>query len=407
MLTLMLVLLSSLTALALASENQPIEISVQDVWADSLQWGKVWLKTIDLFEKNNPNIKIDRIYVPLGQNIERVLLGTKTKSLPDVITCDTQDIPHLAEAGALLDLSQFINEWGKWDDVFPASQSAVTWKNKPYAIQFTTNTIALHYNKSFFEEAGLSGPPETWDDLSIWAEKLTKSDRYGYAFSAFSSEEATWHFEPFLWSNGGDLLALDRPEAINALEFHTSFVKKGFTSPDVVNWNQGDVGVQFRLGKTAMMIQGCWDIPSSIEAGMDFDIAKIPPPKAGMPTIGPIGGEPFGISPFSSEEKQKAAWEFLKFLMEDTGMKFFNANVYNVPTRKSIAPDVVNDLPLLKPFLETLENGRNRFEYGGGVKYPNVSMITREAIQKVIIGEATAEEACKEAAAKIRELMQE
>jgi len=34
-------------------------------------------------------------------------------------------------------------------------------------------------------------------------------------------------------------------------------------------------------------------------------------------------------------------------------------------------------------------------------------MITREAIQKVIIGEATAEEACKEAAAKIRELMQE
>ena len=51
MLTLMLVLLSSLTALALASENQPIEISVQDVWADSLQWGKVWLKTIDLFEK--------------------------------------------------------------------------------------------------------------------------------------------------------------------------------------------------------------------------------------------------------------------------------------------------------------------------------------------------------------------
>ena len=65
-------------------------------------------------------------------------------------------------------------------------------------------------------------------------------------------------------------------------------------------------GVQFRLGKTAMMIQGCWDIPSSIEAGMDFDIAKIPPPKAGMPTIGPIGGEPLGISPFSSEEKTKS-----------------------------------------------------------------------------------------------------
>ena len=37
----------------------------------------------------------------LAKILKGVLLGTKTKSLPDVITCDTQDIPHLAEAGAL------------------------------------------------------------------------------------------------------------------------------------------------------------------------------------------------------------------------------------------------------------------------------------------------------------------
>jgi len=404
---LILVFIVSSTVIAFAAENKPIEISVQDVWADSLQWGKVWLKTIDLFEKNNPNIKINRIYVPLGQNIERILLGTKTKSLPEVITCDTQDIPHLAEAGALFDLTQFVNDWGKWDDVFPGSQSAVTWKDKPYAMQFSTNTLALHYNKDFFEEAGLSGPPETWDDLLTWAEKLTKGDRYGYAYSAFTSEEATWHFESFLWSNGGDLLALDTPESISALEFHTNFVKKGFTSPEVVNWNQGDVGVQFRLGKTAMMIQGCWDIPSSVEANMNFDITKIPVPKAGMPTIAPVGGEPFGISPFSSPEKQKAAWEFLRFLMEETGMEFFNTNVYNIPTRKSIAPSVIENLPLLEAFLVTFENARNRFEYGGGEKYPNVSVAVREAIQKAVIGEAIPEEAFKEAAVKIKELMQE
>ena len=204
-------------------------------------------------------------------------------------------------------------------------------------------------------------------------------------------------------SNGGDL-ALDTPESIASNSY--KFCKEGI-SPEVVNWNQGDVGVQFRLGKTAMMIQGCWDIPSSVEANMNFDITKIPVPKAGMPTIAPVGGEPFGISPFSSPEEQKAAWEFLRFLMEETGMEFFNTNVYNIPTRKSIAPSVIENLPLLEAFLVTFENARNRFEYGGGEKYPNVSVAVREAIQKAVIGEATPEEAFKEAAVKIKELMQE
>lgn len=70
-----------------------IEISVQDVWSDSLMWGRVWLQTIKEFEEANPDIKINRIYVPLGQNIERILLQTKTRSLPDIITVDIQDVP--------------------------------------------------------------------------------------------------------------------------------------------------------------------------------------------------------------------------------------------------------------------------------------------------------------------------
>lgn len=384
-----------------------IEITVQDVWPDTLVWGRAWLETIAEFEKAHPNIKVNRTYVPLGQNVERILLQTRTRSLPDVISVDTQDIPHLAEAGALQDLTSLINEWGEWDDVLPGSRSAVTWNGKPYAVQFSTNTIALHYNKDLLDEAGLGRPPATWEELEIWAEKLTvpSKGQYGFAYSAYYSEEATWHFLPFLWSNGGDLLALDQPEAIEALDFYTSFVRKGYTSPDVVNWNQGDVGVQFRLGKVAMMIQGSWDIPLSEEANMNFGVAKIPAPKAGMPIIAPVGGEAFGISPYSSPEKKQAAWTFLRWLMERDGMVFFNERVNNIPTRSSIAPEVIANKPMLQPFLEQLENGRNRFEYGGGTHYPNVSTIVREAIQSVIIGESTAEKAFIDAARRIKAIV--
>jgi len=384
-----------------------IEISVQDVWSDSLMWGRVWLQTIKEFEEANPDIKINRIYVPLGQNIERILLQTKTRSLPDIITVDIQDVPHLAEMGSLLDLTPFIEKWGHWDDVLPRSREAMSWNGNPYVIQFTTNTLALHYNKDLFEEAGLTRPPATWEELREWAEKLTKPEKgqYGFAYSAYYSEEATCNFLPFLWSNGGDLLDLDAPESIEALEFVTSFVRDGYTPRDIVNWNQGDVGVQFRLGNVAMMVQGCWDIPLSEEENMNFGVAVLPTPDGSVPTV-PIGGEAFGMSPFSSPEKQEAAWRFLEYLMSEEVMARFNARVYNIPTRISVGPSVIEEKPLLEPFVLELQNGRSRSE-AGGVKYPNISIATREAIQKVIIGQATPEEAFKEAAKKVEEILAE
>lgn len=393
--------------ICLASNKDVIEISVQDVWSDSLMWGRVWLESIAKFEEQHPNIKINRIYVPLGENIEKILLQSKTKSLPEIITIDTQDIPYLAQSGALLDLTPYVEDWETWDEVMDGSKGAVSYNGKPYCMQFTQNTLALHYNKDLFEEAGLTRPPKDWEELELWAKKLTipEKGQYGFAYSAYSSEEATWHFEPILWSNGGDLLALDEPEAIEALNFYTSFVKKGYTNIDVVNWNQGDVGVQFRLGKAAMIIQGCWDIPLSQEANMNFEVAVIPPPKEGMPTIVPIGGETFGMSPFSSPEKKEAAWTFLKWLMEEE-MEAFNMKVNNIPTRASIAKKVIDEKPILEAFVKELQNGRSRSEYGGGVHYPNVSIAVREAIQKVIThDDVDAEEVFNEAAEKIRDIM--
>jgi ABC-type glycerol-3-phosphate transport system substrate-binding protein len=41
----------------------------------------------------------------------------------------------------------------------------------------------------------------------------------------------------------------------------------------------------------------------------------------------------------------------------------------------------------------------------GGAKYPDISLATRTAIQRALTGEASAEAALKEAAAKIKEIL--
>lgn len=401
-------LVMSLSSVICTAADKIVEISVQDVWSDSLMWGRAWLDAIATFEAKNPDIKIQRTYVPMGQNIERIMMQTITKNLPDVICCDTQDVPHLAETGALLDLSPYVAQLDYWDDdVYQGSRDAVTWNGKPYAIQFTTNCIALHYNKDLFEEAGLSRPPETWHELLEWSKKLTKDDVYGLSISFIDTETATWDYLPFLWSNGGSLMELDSPEAIEALEFLVSLVENGCMSADVVNWQSGDTAVQFRLGKAAMMINGCWEIPLSQEAGINFGIATIPVPKKGMNPIVAVGGETFSISPFSPPEKQEAAWRFFSWLMGEEGMAHFNLAVNNIPTRDSVAQKVIRQNPTIEPFVEQYQYAVNRFTAGGGTKYPQVSAATRKAIQKALIGSATPEAALKAAAAEIRNLMNE
>src|SRR5260221_12500168 len=121
-----------------------------------------------------------------------------------------------------------------------------------------------------FADAGISSPPATWADLTEDAAKLTKSPVYGLDFSATNSEEATWQWEPFLWSNGGKLLDLTAAPAKAALQVWTDFVQKGSVSRDVVNWNQGDVANQFIRGCAAMMGMGPWMLGQVPKSGLGF-----------------------------------------------------------------------------------------------------------------------------------------
>ena len=60
----------------------------------------------------------------------------------------------------------------------------------------------------------------------------------------------------------------------------------------------------------------------------------------------------------------------------------------------------------LQPFVDQMETARARSQ-DGGAKYPEISLATRTAIQKALTGEASAEAALKDAAAKIKTIIGE
>ena len=203
------------------------------------------------FEAANPDVKIKFTYVPFGELVSRTLQMAAVHKPPAISAVDNPDVLRVAKAGILKDISAEVSKLPLWSDIYPGPKAAVSDGSKVYGVPIGSNSLALYYNKKLLADGGVTTPPETWEQLTDTAAKTTKSPVYGIAFSATNTEEATWQWEPFLWSNGGSLSDLTSKNAQVALELWVDWVKKGYASKDVVNWNQGDVPNEFISGRAA------------------------------------------------------------------------------------------------------------------------------------------------------------
>lgn len=365
-------------------------------------------------EKNHPNVTVKFTSIPWAQYNSTILQESLTKTVPDIMMADNPSIPQLIAAGAYKDITAKVKEWGmeNWQDFFKGQQDVTSSDGKIYAFQFTDNSCALFYRKSLLDKAGIAKPPETWQELEEDCKKIKEVLGIdGFAFTADASEDTTWQFEPFLWSNGGSLLELDQPKAIEALQFLTDMVKKGYVSKDVLNVSgQGDPTQWFINGQVPFMVNGNWEFGWHLTKDVmqklgDVGVAPLPVPEKGMRLVVPFGGECFGISGNIDPAKYDLAFEFLKSIVSsDNMLKYYTETDSGLPTRVSVAKKILVAKPILKVFLDQSQYALARPLMGGMDKYPNVSSNVWVAIQKALTGLATPEEAFKEAAGKIQGL---
>ena len=366
------------------------------------------------FEKNHPNVKVKFTSIPWAQYVPTLLQQTLTKTVPDIIMADNPSVPQLIKAGTYKDLTDKVKEWGleNWEDFFKGHRDVTSSEGKIYSFQFTTNSCALFYRKSLLDKAGIANPPETWQELKEDSKKIKEVlGINAFGFDASATESSTWQFEPFLWSNGGSLLELDQPEAIEALQFLTDMVKEGYVSKDVVNVSgQGDPTQWFINGEIPFMVNGNWEFGWHLTKDVmkqlgDVNVAPLPVPKKGMRLVLPFGGECFGISSNIDPAKYDLAWEFLKLIVSsDNMLKLNTESDSGLPTRASVAKEMLVTKPILKVFLDQSQYALPRPLMGGIDKYPDVSSFVWVAIQKALTGVATPEKAFKEAARNIQGL---
>ncbi|WP_410632292.1 extracellular solute-binding protein [Amycolatopsis sp. cmx-4-83] len=374
-----------------SSSAQPAgSITELDYYADE-QGSAAWQKILDACA-GRTGIKIERQKVPTSQMLPKVLQGASSKTLPDLLFTDNPTLQQVAATGALTPLADYgITTDGFYESIVKAG----TYQDKVYGVAPGVNGLALIYNKDLLAAAGVQ-PPKTWDELKAAAAKLTKDGKYGLAFSAIPSEEGTWQFLPFFWSNGAELSQLDSAQSVKALQFVTDLVNSGSASKSVVTWNQNDVADQFVAGNAAMMVNGSWNLARLDEQqALHYGVVPIPVPQAGAKPVVALGGE-VGAVPVTSGPAQQAAGKVLScVLSEPTMLQWSKAHAY-IPSKTAVAAKFGTEQPAMQAFVDEVGSARSRTAELGE-KYPKVSQALADAVQAALTGKLPADQALKAA----------
>jgi multiple sugar transport system substrate-binding protein len=272
-----------------------------------------------------------------------------------------------------------------------------------YGLPVAASARAMYYNKDILAAAGVAEPPKTWDEVVDTARKIKAlgTDAYGFALQGKEIEtDAFWYYS--LWSHGGDILVdgksgVSSPEAIASLELYKSMLDEGLTEPNPTGLNRQDIETLFKTGRMGMILTGPW-LRGQIKdeaPNLNYAIAPIP---AGSTQA--TYGVTDTLMVFASSENKELAWQFLTetAFSDKWRVEFTTKEGFLPVTKAEAAAPIFADDPQLKAFTDMLPYAHF------APLVPNWEQMADAviaALQKTYLGEATPEEALKEAAATI------
>ena len=375
------------------------------------------------FNAENPDIVVEPVYTGnYDDTVTKIQTAIQGGTPPDVFVSLATQRFTMASTGMAMPLDDLIAADGEEgqaysDDFLDGFMLDSYVDGQIYSIPFQRSTMVLFYNKDAFEEVGLDpeDPPETWEEVVEYGQKLTNENRYGVGL-ALNSGSAQWAFTGFCLQNSangenlmtedGKQVLFDTPENVEALQFWLDLQNKyQIMAPGIVQWT--DLPTQFLAGEVAMIYHTTGNMANiNDNAEFEFGTAFLPGHKR---VAAPTGGGNFYISSGLSEERVQAAWKFIKFATETERAAQWSLDTGYVATRESCF-----ETDLIKNYYEELPQAKVAYDQipysGPELTTYNAAEIWRvlnDNIQAAVVGDATAQEALTAAQEQATEILAE
>ncbi len=359
-------------------------------------------KAIEIFQKNNPNVKINIVGIPwTAEGDTKLEAALAAKSDINLFRVTSPNLPRYAKQGILSNIEPFLTDADK-TDFYPSGFQVATIDGKAWAWPLWVTAISNFANTTIFKERGVDLPtlakPWTWDQFVDACKKLTYKKADGtqvYGFTA-SSKWGAVEYYPLMYIDGGRILSADGKKFVQNDAAGVSALQKiadlalvhKCTPPDFGTVDQAGVRAQFKDRQTVALLMSTPGFLPDLDAAK-FPVAVVPPPTGAtnkMVTNGAFGL--YAVVKVDDQDKLKAAHEFAKYLTGSQipkdvtgyqlapGLRRSNTGYSTDPNREVIAK-LVEFGVYEAPVATSAELGNN---YGA-------------ALQAIILGKQTAKQA--------------
>ncbi|MFA9288871.1 MAG: ABC transporter substrate-binding protein [Weeksellaceae bacterium] len=349
-----------LAGLSTPTSKEAVTLTYWGLWEEK----EIMDPLIAAYKQKNPNVTINyEVQAPVDYR-EKLIARSKAGNGPDLYRFHNTWLPEIQEVitsvpGEIMSTDEFEQTF------YPIHQRDLKIGEAYYGIPLYIDGLVLIYNNQLLQQAGIVSPPSVWvgdqNDVLTVASNLTVRNSDGTILTsgiALGTANNVEHFSEsyamLLALNGGNIQALQDPEATEALQLYRKFGEDNLwneTMPNSVS--------AFIEGKVAMLIAPSWQILAIKAQNPQLDVKVAPVPKGLNDTrISVASYWVEGVNKFS--KNQLESWKFLKFLSEKEQMtKMYEAQSKvrlfgSAYSRKDLA-DTLKQNEYLKPVIDQAE----------------------------------------------------
>ena len=348
------------------------------------------------------------------------LMNQSAATAPDVMYEDTFKVKSDAEAGYILPLDEYIDEWDDWEQ-FPdnAREAGAGDDGKIYGVPMGTDTRAIWYNKQLLADAGLTVPwePKSWQDILDAAEAVKQKNPETIPFNIYSgkgqSEGASMQGFQMLLSGTEDTLYNSDEKKwvtgsqgfIDSLQFITD-VYQGDLGPTPQQALDKNVGTTINSewipqNKLAMSLDGSWVSGTWLETGTTpwpewndvMGVAAMPTQEGQEPGRTSMSGG-WTLAMGAKTKNADAAWDFIETALDKDNSLDYDVAASQIAVRTDVGTDpaYIESNPTFEFFSELVKDTHFR---PATSDYSKISNEITVAMEAVMTGQQTPEEAAK------------
>ncbi|MEO1016299.1 MAG: extracellular solute-binding protein, partial [Pseudomonadota bacterium] len=348
-----LALVSLATSTCLAGTSALAQQTQFEYWYGlSGHLGDVIQQTCQNFNESQDEFEI----ICVGQDgyasaVQNTIAAFRAGKHPTIVQAYDAGTADLMMSGEFYPVEQMMDDFGieiDWNDYFPGiANYYASSAGEMFSMPFNSSTPMLYYNIDHYEQAGIEGPPATWEEFEATLRQLKNAGiecPFAYAPSTWVDLEqfSMAHNIPVASNNNGydgldAELLYNTTIHVQHMENIKRWMDEGLLQlrTPQSGLNNRDSFAQGECSHYTGSIASHQTVHNIADESMSWHVAMLPIYEGHERTNTVVGGASLWVLSNKSDDEYRGAAEYLKFLSTPESEVFWSTNTGYIPTTKT------------------------------------------------------------------------